>query len=154
MAKKKHYINIIFVITLLCMFAFTALSVAVMGARVYSHSAENMKANYETRTSLVYISEKIKQSPRWKYDIRKVGAADALVLKGAIGDEDVESWIFESGGQLKEAVLPAGTQATASDGNKIMTVRSMTFRSEGKLLIVTVVNPEGEVNSLTISRRE
>ena len=153
MGKKRHSINMIFVVTLLCMFAFTALSVAVMGADVYRKAADNMTSNFETRTSLMYITEKVRQSAGENFELRVVDGADALVINDVVGGKNVESWIFVSGGYLKEALLEEGSQATISDGNKIMALKSMDISQDGPLMTITVENPSGTVNSMTIFRR-
>lgn len=154
LGRGNHSVNIVFVVTLLLMFALTALSVAVMGAQVYSSSAQRMTSNFETRTSLMYMAEKVRQCAGDNLDIRKVGDSDALVIKESIGGEDVESWIFVAKGKLREATLKAGAAVEEDDGNDIMPLKSMNLSLDGRLLLITVKNPDGKANSLTICRRE
>ena len=153
MGKRKHFINLLFTITLLGVFALTALSVAVLGARVYNLSAASMGSNSDTRTSLVYLAEKVRQSPRWDFEMRKVGNVDALVLKETFEDSIIESWIFASDGRLREVVVKAGAQVTPADGQGIMALKSLSFERRDEMLHITVETASGQVETLSLFRR-
>jgi hypothetical protein len=153
MGKKKHIVNLMFTVTLLGVFALTALLVAVMGAQVYAHSADKLQANFDTRTSLVYISEKFRQCQGERYRIEQVGDSSALVLTEQYDGEDYESWIYAHGGTMYELLIKSGTPVTQGDGQRIMDLQSMRIEEEGELLTVTVVNSKGDEDSLTLSRR-
>ncbi|MDR2157426.1 MAG: DUF4860 domain-containing protein [Clostridiales Family XIII bacterium] len=153
MGKRRHVVNLMFTITLLGVFALSALSVAVIGAQVYAHSADRLRANFDTRTSLVYIAEKFRQCPGGRYAIEKVGDSDALVLTEQYGGQDYESWIYAHDGKMYELFVKSGNRVSPGDGQQIMTLRSMTMKRDGALLIVTVVNSGGNEESLTLSGR-
>ena len=54
--NQKHFIDVLFTLGLLCVFAASALAVVLIGAHVYKTTAADMDANYTTRTSLSYIA--------------------------------------------------------------------------------------------------
>jgi hypothetical protein len=151
--KRKHFINLMFTLTLLGVFALTALSVAVLGARVYNLSASGMQANADTRTSLVYLAEKVRQSPRWNFEMRKAGDADALVLKDTYENNVIESWIFASDGKLREVVVKAGAPVSSTDGQSIMSLKSLTFEKRGEMLFIAAETVSGRKETLLLSRR-
>ena len=59
--QTTHAIDFLFTITLLAFFAISALLAVVIGARVYERITENMSINYDSRTSIAYVTEKIRQ---------------------------------------------------------------------------------------------
>jgi hypothetical protein len=92
--KKKHAINIILTVTLLGVFALAALTVAVLGAHVYESSADLMKSNYDTRTSLIYLSEKVRQAGDGELSVGSVGKNDALLIDEEIEGETYHTYIY------------------------------------------------------------
>lgn len=61
--QEKHYIvDILFVLALFGVFAVSALALVTIGADVYQHTVEDMGVNYESRTAVSYIMEKVRQN--------------------------------------------------------------------------------------------
>jgi hypothetical protein len=152
MGRKKHFINLIFTLTLLGVFAMSALLVAVMGARVYERSAENVQTNFDTRTSLVYMAQKVRQSPDGGIRVASVAGGDALVLTETYQGQTYESWIYVHGGKLREVLVPAGTPVMAGDGYSIMELASLDVDRDGSLLRLTAENAAGVRRSLSIAQ--
>lgn len=151
MGEKKHSANIVFTLALLGLFALSALFVAVLGAQVYGRTAEQMDQNYNTRTSLVYIGEKIRQTPGREIVIDDVEGSQALVLKQNMDGREYESWIFSAGGKLKEVMVPAGTDVKSEDGQGIMEISKFSLFQEGNLLSITVYDQFGDKDTVTMS---
>jgi hypothetical protein len=144
-------VNIVFTVALLGVFAMAALLVAVMGARVYSSSADRMSANYQVRTSLVYMAEKVRQCPG-EISVRSVGENDALVLSEEIDEVTYESWIYASDGYLYEIVIQSGSKINPGEGQQIMELASMSASQTRGTLDIEITNMEGKTESLTLSR--
>jgi uncharacterized protein YpmB len=154
MGKRKHVINVMFTLLLLGVFALSALFVAVLGAQVYQSSAEKMQANFDTRTSLVYIAEKVRQSTGTGFDVRETGGASAFVITEKYDDgKTYETWIYVSDGKLMEATVEAGGEVAPGNGQAIMDMKAMDFELDGDLVRITSVNGAGDEESLTLSRR-
>ena len=63
--QEKHFIvDILFVLALFGVFAVSALALVTIGADVYQHTVEDMGVNYESRTAVSYIMEKVRQNVR------------------------------------------------------------------------------------------
>lgn len=154
MGEKKHTINLVFTIALLGIFALSALFVAVLGAQVYGRTAEKMDENYSSRTSLVYITEKIRQCPGKDISIEDVEGNQALVLTQEIDGAKYESWIFEADHKLREVMVPAGTPVSAIDGQAIMDVNLFSLGLEDDLLKIIVFDKNGGENTVMISVRD
>ena len=61
--QEKHFIvDILFVLALFGVFAVSALALVTIGADVYQHTVEDMSVNYDSRTAVSYIMEKVRQS--------------------------------------------------------------------------------------------
>lgn len=177
MGNKKHVVNVLFTLLLLGVFALCAVFVSVLGAEVYRNSAARMQSNFDTRTSLVYIAEKLRQSASADFAIREIGGGQALVISEKYDDDKIyETWIFVSAGKLREATVAAGENVGALGGQEIMDMKSMAFEMDvgasggeanagagggtenenagsAKLVRITSVNSAGDEESLTIGRR-
>jgi len=142
-----------FTILLLGIFALTAIFVAVMGAKVYANSADKMHANFDTRTSIVYLSEKIRTSAGAGYDVREIGGNTALVLTEEIAGNMFESWIFVSDDRLCEITVMQGDTVLPGVAQQIMDLRSLDARLINGGIEITVVTVAGDTNSTFISGR-
>jgi hypothetical protein len=101
----------------------------------------------------VYIAEKFRQCPGERFRVDRVGDSNALVLTEAYDGEDYESWIYAHDGKMYELLIKSGSSVSPGDGQRIMDLRSLDIEDKGDLLTITVVNSEGDENSLTLSRR-
>jgi len=142
-----------FTILLLGIFALTAIFVAVMGAKVYANSADKLHANFDTRTSIVYLSEKIRTSAGDNYDVRDVDGNTALVLTEEIGDFVLESWIFVHNDRLCEITITPGDTVLPGVAQQIMDLRSLDAQLKNGGIEITVVTVAGDTNSTFISGR-
>ena len=153
MGKKKHSVNMMFTILLLGIFALAAIFVAVMGAKVYANSADKMQANFDTRTSIVYLSEKIRTCPGDNYSVRDIAGNTALVLTEQVGENVYESWIFVQNDRLSEVTVRKGDEVYPNTAQQIMDLRSLDAVVRDGGIELTVVTVAGDVNSTFISGR-
>jgi hypothetical protein len=152
MGKKRHSVNAIFTIMLLGLFAITAISVALLGAQVYARTAENLQANFGTRTSIIYLSEKIRAC-QGEISVRDIGEEKALVLDEETDGQVYESWIYILDDSLYEAVVRQGSLVLPSAGQKIMPLESFEMALDGDGVRISVETDSGQILSTFISRR-
>ncbi len=147
--KKQHIIDIVFVLALFCVFVVLALFVVVLGADVYKGISQKMDDNYDVRTSLSYITEKIRQSDgENEVKLGNINGKDAIVLSKTINTKTYETWIFEGEGQLREITVKAGYNVKEGDGQPIIPLNSATFNKNGdSLLEISVENTLGVTSS-------
>ena len=153
MGKKKHSVNMMFTILLLGIFAMAAIFVAVMGAKVYANSADKMQANFDTRTSIVYLSEKIRTNPGDNYEVKEIDGTTALVLTEEINGNVFESWIFVTNNRLSEITVLKGDQVLPGTAQQIMDLKSLDAKIRDGGIEITVVTVAGDVNTTFISGR-
>ena len=62
--KSAKKIDMVFVLALITLFAATALTLVLIGAKQYRHVTDVMDRNFEHRTSASYLTEKIRQNDK------------------------------------------------------------------------------------------
>ncbi|MDR1796943.1 MAG: DUF4860 domain-containing protein [Clostridiales Family XIII bacterium] len=152
---RSHSFNLVFTILLLGIFAMAAIFVAVLGAKIYANSAEKLQANFDTRTSIVYLSEKIRTSAgAGGVSVQELeGVGDALVLTEAVDGKTYESWIYVRDGELCESTVSAGATVLPAAGQRIMTLKSFSAEVVDGGVTLQVRTADGQTAWTFISGR-
>ena len=105
--QEKHFIvDILFVLALFGVFAVSALALVTIGADVYQHTVEDMGVNYESRTAVSYIMEKVRQNDTadsiFLTDLENV---PALCMLSEIDEETYCTYLYLYDGHLKELFM-------------------------------------------------
>lgn len=150
-----HMIDIIFTLALFCVFAASALLVVLIGANVYKNTMAEMNKNFNTRTSVTYISTKVHQNDAaGSIYLERFDAFDALVLEEEIAGQVYETRIYHYDGELRELLCKKDTVIEPADGQVIMNVAELTMEQvQDDLLRVTSVDENGNRASLLVSLR-
>ena len=151
--RKKHSANMMFTVMLLCIFALAAIFVAVLGAKVYANSAEKLQANFDTRTSIVYLSEKMRTCPGDAFDVRDMSGTNAVVLSQEIDGNVYESWIYVQDDSLCETVVSAGDTPSPAGGQRIMPLKALSADITDDGIWITVVTPDGHESTTFVCGR-
>lgn len=143
--KKQHIVDIVFVLCLFCVFAILSLFIVVMGASVYKGISKDMTANYNARSSLTYLTEKIRQNDSASsVEIGTLGGETALVLTEVVQDREYETWIYVSDGALYEVAVTAGTQVSLGDGQMVTELSDFEIeRLDDHLMRIRAVDLDG-----------
>ncbi len=145
---KKSAIELLFVLGLFGIYTIISLFVAVIGADVYRGNVEESEANYNMRTSVLYLTEKVRQNQVVEgIRIDVVGDSQALVLSEEINDKIYETWIYIEDGQLSEVLVPADTMIVPGIGQSIMPLSTLTFSQEENLLHIAVTDLAGNIHA-------
>lgn len=120
--QEKHFIvDILFVLALFGVFAVSALALVTIGADVYQHTVEDMGVNYESRTAVSYIMEKVRQNDTAdSISLTTLEDVPALCMLSEIDEDTYCTYLYLYDGHLKELfmregaslggqILPAGT---------------------------------------------
>ena len=98
--RSRHATDLIFVLSLFCLFTVLSLFVVIQGADVYQGISREMSANYSARGTVAYLTEKVRQNDRENgVAVKEIGGEPALVFSEEIGGE-------------------AGNYCEAGDGNR------------------------------------
>ena len=130
---QNHFIDVLFTLGLLCVFTASALAVVLIGAHVYKSTAEDMDANYTTRTSLSYMAEKIRQHDvSGSVSMGKIEDRDALILLETIEDKEYATYIYEDEGYIKELFTQKENTPKKSQGESILEVTDFTIQETSR----------------------
>ena len=153
--QKSHMIDLLFTLALFCVFAATSLIVVIIGADVYSRIAAGMNYGFETRTSLVYVSEKIRQNDL--DDAIYLGELDgvpALVLEQTYGVTVYCTYIYYHDGVLRELFASADIPVKPTDGQRITALSDFSVEQlQYGVFRITSVGTDGEKRSVLCAPR-
>ncbi|MEG1821291.1 MAG: DUF4860 domain-containing protein [Clostridiales bacterium] len=138
----KHTGDVFFTVLLFLLFALTGFGVVAMGANVYRHTAENMTLNYDTRTSVFYISEKVRQAPG-AITLGKCGNLEGLIIDESYDGKPYETWIFCGNGKLREVTVAQGEKIEPNDGQAIMDIEDLSLKINNNILTIDVAVAKG-----------
>ena len=126
--SKSHMIDILFALALFCVFAVSALLVALVGARVYESIVENMNTNFDTRSSISYISTKIRQNDELgSVVVADIDGKPALLMEQVIGDTTYNTWIYHHDGALKEIFAASDANLDLETGKSIIEIEEFSI---------------------------
>lgn len=152
---NRHMIDILFVLTLFCVFAISALTLVTLGADIYQQTVDHMETNFESRTPYSYITQKIRQADRddavWVDQLEEV---PAIVLKQTINQEDYYTYLYAYNGFLTELFVRANQPLSPSAGNPIVEVKDFQIKeTQSNLFSINITTKSDEELQLQISTR-
>ena len=119
MNKNKHVIDMIFPIALFFVFISSCFIVLILSFHTYRKTVQLEQSNYQTRTALSYITQKIHQNDLIdSVSLQQIDQKDVLVLKSS----------YEDKGYLKELFISNQLEFDKDDGKKIMPVSHLKMQ--------------------------
>lgn len=144
--RVRDTTEIMFVITLFFLYTICTMLLSMMVADTYRKGADRSERNYNMRTSVLYLTEKVRQTDAAEgISVRQTSQGDALVLGMSAEGERYETWIYVEDGYLCEVLLSKGADIAPGIGQKIMPLSSLNLQlgQEG-LLQICVTDQTGE----------
>lgn len=133
---KNHVIDFLFPIALFFVFATSALIVVLLSANSYQTTTQKADNNYMTRTSISYVTEKIRQNDNGgQVAVAEFDGGPALVLTQERAGNRYCTYIYEHEGTLRELFTKVGVPATRGDGLAIMDVVGFSVEAAGDHMI-------------------
>ena len=153
--ENKHMVDVLFVLSLFCVFAFSALMLVIIGANVYKKTAAHMDSNYISRISYAYLSEKIRQNDRSDaLFIGSYGDGDALIISEEINGKTYYTYLYQYDGTLRELFTNTPETLSPSAGQVIMDCSSFSVSAVGnRLYLCSLTASNGEETTLYVSTR-
>ena len=125
---RKHSTDILFVLVLFLVFTSSALAVILLGARVYQSTSSRMESNYNVRTALAYVSEKIRQNDEsGAVSLCELDGIPALTLSQRMEDTSYITYLYFQDGALKELLTEASREVSAEQGTAIISLKSFSW---------------------------
>ena len=139
--RNKSIVDFLFILALFGAFAITALFVVLFGARVYRSTVSNMNTNYEKRTAMSYVTEKIRSHDYTGgaavddlHSLREDGDHSVLKLYQDVGDKKYVTYMFVADGYLKEYTTDASNDFDYKTGTNILAIKDFSVRKESDSL--------------------
>lgn len=161
MKQEKHFIvDVLFVLALFGVFAVSALVLVTIGADVYQHTVQDMTGNYETRTAVSYLTEKIRQNDIASPDgentayLTTLDGEPALMLTQDIDGDTYSTYLYLHRGYLKELFIKQDSSVGGNSldaGVKIIELES--FQPEQitpQLLSIAMTTKQGESHKIFV----
>lgn len=158
---RSFIVDVLFVLGLFGVFAVSAFILITIGADVYQHTVQDMTSNYETRTAVSYITEKVRQNDAVTGDtepcvsICTIEDIPALKLSRKIDNGTYFTYLYLYNGYLKELFISQYTDLGGSAleaGTNIMQLKDFQITEQGSnLLNIKVTTPHGNPHSFFIS---
>lgn len=164
MKQERHFVvDILFVLALFGVFAVSALVLVTIGADIYQHTVNDMNTNYDSRTAIAYITEKIRQSDCVLSDgtpavsIGTLEQTPALILTDELDGEYYCTYLYLHDGWLRELYMRQGAYLgdnMEDAGKNILELESLSYEQAApNLLRVTMCMPDGNTKDLALSLR-
>ncbi len=153
MERKKHSIDVLFMFVLFAVFAILSVLIIFIGSGVYSRITENKVINEQTRTTLSYIANKVRETDGIEniYITEKEGS-QVLVLKAEYEDYAADTWIYEYDSKLMEMTVDSGDEFELRFGDVLLDTDGVEFYidEEEKLLKVSIFDKNAKESKVSI----
>ena len=154
--RRKEYRSpdTLCILLLLCVFAFSALMMAVFGANAYTRISAQKELHFQRTTPLFYIAAKVRQTGA-AGAVRQdaCGGVPALVFADEDGGVLCETWIYEYDGSLYELYIDAGAEFEPADGTPILESEGLSFHLDKGLLTLCAADQNGERSEMRLTLR-
>ena len=101
--REKSIVDTIFVFMIFGILMLCALFVVLFGAKIYKKTAHDMDVNFNSRTALSYVTEKVHQHDRKDcVEVTITNGQPVLKLKQFVNGDEYCTWLYYDEGYLKE----------------------------------------------------
>ncbi len=151
--QQEHVIDVIFSLSLLCVFTVCGLLVVFIGINVYKSTVENMGDAFSDRTAMAYVAKKIRQNDRTDgVDIVEVEGQTALLLCEEKDGETYCTYIYYYNGYLQELYTKASFAPVLTAGQSLIEIDGFTaIENADGTVTVTIYETAQDTTSLTLA---
>lgn len=151
--RQKSIVDVIFMITVFGVFMLSALFVVLFGAKIYKRTAHDMSVNFNSRTALAYVTEKMHQHDRHGgVDVTIDDGKPVLKLTQFINSDEYCTYLYEYDGYLKELTAKGDIDLVKSAGKNILKIKGFTATKEtDSLYRFNITDDEGNDTEFYVS---
>ncbi len=129
---QSHTVDLLFTLSLFCVFAVCAFLVITMGVRVYRSTAQYLEDTYSARTALSYAAEKIRQhDAEGQVALTQLDGRNAILLTDEIEGSLYETYLYPDGEYICELVVRQGTEVSPSMGQQVLRADGFSIEDLG-----------------------
>ncbi len=150
--NKQHSIDILFMLSLFCVFALCSVVLIIFGADIYQDTVDKTNENYLERTSVAYLTEKLRQTDiAQSVSIIHSDGIDMLSIESQIEDQIYSTRLYEYNGYLYECFSRSDIVLAPDAGQAIFEIQQLNFNFvTPSLLLITFENDKQEPVSFYI----
>lgn len=142
--ERRHTIDVLFVIALFCVFAVSLMLLTGTGASVYRSIVDSMTENFNSRTSVTYVLNKIHQSDlEGRVSVETFEGTSCLALSEEIDNVAYCTYLYYDEGSIKELLTRVSSGFDPSYGTQILAVDSFDATEITKTLYRFDITPVG-----------
>lgn len=134
--------NTFFILAVFSLFAICSLLVVLFGANVYHGLVSDLDANNEVRTSLSYVSNKVRAADSRDISVRTDAGQQVLVITRQYSGEKYDTYIYHYQGSLYELFTKAQNQFVPGNGDKITPLSGFSVKKDGDRLTLTATGKD------------
>ena len=145
---------------LLGVFAVCILSVLLTGAKSYKSLVKRDADSYDKRTRAQYIAIKVREADTagsifaGDFDnVEPKGEGDTLFILEEHDGITYVTRIYEEGGMIRELFTEVSANLKRNDGEKILSVKDLSFSQEGNRLNVNMRADDDSEEAFTLTLR-
>ena len=151
---KRHTVDVLFLITLFCVFAISVITLTGTGATVYEHIVDRMDSNFVSRSSFSYVINKVRQNDRLgNVSIGKYGEADSIIISEEISNTEYCTYLYYYDGSLREIFSRKDQFFDLNLGNSIIELSDFQIEKISDSLCKVVLTNDGNISTLYINVR-
>lgn len=142
--QRDNYMAVAGVMLAFIIFALCAVSMLLYSAAFCQKISQRGELAWKERTCGQYLEWKVKQmDAAGCIAAGSIGGEDALVLTETIEGEDYSTWIYCSGGWMREYFTETSRKPDPDSGTEILEADQMRISQEGNLLTIKTDLPDG-----------
>lgn len=143
-------IDILFILSLFCVFAVSSVVLILFGANIYQKLVLQMDSNYSTRTSISYITEKIRQSDYSdSINIYEKEDKKILMMTQTIDNIEYAISLYEYNGYLYELFARTDIELPIDAGQPVFKLTNLDFEKiSDNLLKISFIDTSVTENNL------
>ena len=132
--KDSHAIDILFVLTAALSTVLLCLLLIAAGVGVYRNVLKRSHATDALRTPVAYLTQKVRQhAGKGAVSIGELTGTPALILDEEIGGTPYVTYLYASGGSLRELFTAKDHPGFSADAGSIVTpLQSLSFERKGE----------------------
>lgn len=149
--KIIQSLDTVLALSVFCLFAVCSLFLILIGSNVYRGIVNSMDSNSEIRTSLSYVSNKVRSADRNEVSLQSANGLQILVIANQYGGEKYNTYIYQYDGCLMELFSKADKAFTPGGGDKITPVAAFTITKKGNMLYLSATGRNRRMLSQCLS---
>ena len=152
---RSHSIPSIFLFLLIGLFAVSALTLTLIGTRVYRSVSDTAAGNVDSQMILSYLGNKVRAyDSEGGVKLSTRGGLSVLCLHEDINGKPYETVIYSYQGTIRENFMPANETFIPENGEILTEVSDLRFSVLSQNLLETiVVMPDGDTLTLRMALR-